>query len=71
MLNSVTLLGAELVGRSYGGGILKVEPKEADRLPVPSAALLGSLRSPLRNLLGNASELLLERKLDDVVDLVD
>jgi len=71
MLNSVTLLGAELVGRSYGGGILKVEPKEADRLPVPSAALLGSLRSPLRNLLDNAAELLLERKLDDVVDLVD
>ena len=36
MLNSVTLLGAELVGRAYGGGLLKLEPKEADRLPVPS-----------------------------------
>ena len=35
VLNSLTLLGAELVGRSYGGGILKVEPKEADLLPVP------------------------------------
>jgi adenine-specific DNA-methyltransferase len=39
-LNSLSLLGAELVGRSYGGGVLKVEPREAMKLPVPSAALL-------------------------------
>ena len=46
-LNSVTLLGGEVVGRSYGGGLLKLEPKEADRLPVPSAALLARLRPRL------------------------
>ena len=39
-LNTMTLLGAETVGRSYGGGMLKLEPKEADRLPVPSPALI-------------------------------
>lgn len=37
-LNSVTLLGAEIVGRAYGGGMLKIEPREADVLPVPSPA---------------------------------
>jgi adenine-specific DNA-methyltransferase len=34
-LNSLTLLSAEIEGRSYGGGVLKLEPKECDRLLVP------------------------------------
>jgi adenine-specific DNA-methyltransferase len=39
-LNSVTMLGGEVFGRAYGGGVLKMEPREAAVLPVPSRDLL-------------------------------
>ncbi len=40
-LNSLTMLGGEVMGRGYGGGILKMEPSEAAGLPVPSPDALG------------------------------
>jgi adenine-specific DNA-methyltransferase len=36
-LNSLTFAFAEISGRSYGGGVLEIEPNEADRLPIPLA----------------------------------
>lgn len=39
-VNSATMLGAEVMGRSYGGGILKMEPREAAALPVPGPDVL-------------------------------
>jgi len=49
-LNSATMLSAEVVGRSYGGGILKLEPSEADRWLMPSPALVAEHEESLRSL---------------------
>ncbi|NVE95895.1 N-6 DNA methylase [Altererythrobacter lutimaris] len=38
--NSLTFAWAEVCGRSYGGGVLELEPREAEELPIPFAALL-------------------------------
>lgn len=35
MTSAATLLSAEIEGRAYGGGVLKLETKEAERLLVP------------------------------------
>jgi hypothetical protein len=35
MASSLTLLSAEIEGRAYGGGVLKLETKEAEHLLVP------------------------------------
>ena len=45
MCSSLTLLSAEIEGRAYGGGVLKLETKEAERVQVPllSAQLIDRL----------------------------
>lgn len=70
-LNSMTLLGAETVGRSYGGGILKLEPREADHLPVPSLALVQRARNKLALLRPQVSTLLRNSRLIDAARLID
>ena len=35
MVNSLTFAWAEVCGRSYGGGVLELEPREAERLLIP------------------------------------
>jgi adenine-specific DNA-methyltransferase len=71
MLNSMTLLGAELVGRAYGGGMLKLEPKEADRLPVPSPDLVDSASYDLARIRPRVAAALRSGCLEAAVQLVD
>lgn len=71
-INSMTLLGAETVGRAYGGGMLKLEPKEADRLPVPSPDVLRASRDALVAIRPQVAAKLSQRAgLLDAAKLVD
>lgn len=70
-LNSVTLLGAEVVGRAYGGGILKLEPREADRWPMPSPALVRARSGELRSVRRRVRDLLGAGRLFEAVEVVD
>ncbi|MBX9244650.1 N-6 DNA methylase [Actinotalea ferrariae] len=70
-LNSVTLVGAEIVGRAYGGGMLKLEPREADDLPVPSPAGVLACADALRAVRPRVRDHLRAGRLLDAVRLVD
>ncbi len=67
----MTLLGAETVGRAYGGGMLKLEPREADVLPVPSMGFITEHRTELQALRRPVSDHLQRGRLLDAVRLVD
>lgn len=70
-LNSVSLLGAEVFGRSYGGGVLKMEPREAAMLPVPTPADLQATWERLRPSSTMLDEWLASGRWTDVVTRVD
>lgn len=70
-VNSVTLLGAELVGRSYGGGVLKLEPREADQWPMPSPALVHDRRAALQAVRRRVRDLLGSGRVFDAAEVVD
>lgn len=71
VLNSATLLGAEMVGRAYGGGLLKLEPKEADKLLVPSLDTIEASADELRKVRAQVGRLLRQGKLMEAVAIVD
>lgn len=63
--NSVTFAFTEIMGRSYGGGVLELEPAEAEQLPVPSPAHADPELACDVDLLLKANE------IDKALDVVD
>lgn len=63
-LNSLTFAFSEVMGRSYGGGVLELEPNEAEKLPIP---LKGAEKLDLQEL----HSLLLENNIDAVLEITD
>ncbi len=66
-LNSVTFAFSEVMGRSYGGGVLELEPREAEALPFPSHAAIA--QSDLD--VARVEELAWAGRLLEAVELVD
>ncbi len=63
-LNSLTFAFSEILGRSYGGGVLELEPNEAEKLPLP---LMGAESLDLNEL----DRLLREGNISAVLDITD
>jgi len=63
--NSATFAFAEIMGRSYGGGILELEPREAEQLPIPCPECADTELTQDVDLLLKANEV---EKALDVVD---
>lgn len=70
-MSSLTLLSAELFGRSYGGGILKLEPSEAGKMLVPSPEFLVRHAAALESLRGDLEGCLASGNRDKATLMVD
>jgi adenine-specific DNA-methyltransferase len=70
-LTALTLLGAETVGRAYGGGMLKLEPREADYLPMPAPAVVEAASVALTAIRGEVRRRLNAGRLAEAGALVD
>ncbi|MGO9511065.1 MAG: Eco57I restriction-modification methylase domain-containing protein [Mycobacterium sp.] len=62
--NSATFAFTEIMGRSYGGGILELEPGEAEQLPIPPPVIASTELAQDVDLLLKANEI--EKALDMV-----
>lgn len=62
--NSLTLAWAEVCGRSYGGGVLELEPREAEELPIPYS---DNIELDTKKV----ADLLRQDRVYDVLDYVD
>jgi adenine-specific DNA-methyltransferase len=62
--NSLTFAFSEVVGRSYGGGVLELEPREARQLPIP-------YEFADRSMLSELDALIRDGRGDDALDYCD
>ncbi len=69
MCGSLTLLSAEIEGRAYGGGVLKLETREAERLVVP--ALSDNIIKALEGRFGQFDQLVREGRPSIASAIVD
>ena len=67
MASSLTLLSAEIEGRAYGGGVLKLETREAERMLVPRV----SDPQPLIELLPDIDQLIRVGEFERAALVVD
>jgi adenine-specific DNA methylase len=63
--NSVTFAFAEIMGRSYGGGVLELEPREAEQLPIPRPDCADA------DLVRDVDLLLKANEIEKALDVVD
>jgi adenine-specific DNA-methyltransferase len=63
-LNSLTFAFSEILGRSYGGGVLTFEPSEIEEIPMP---LLKTGKVDFVNI----DNLIRVRKIEEALDIVD
>jgi adenine-specific DNA-methyltransferase len=63
-LNSLTFAFSEILGRSYGGGVLTFEPTEIEEIPLP---LLCQQKVDFKKI----DALIRERRIEEVLDIID
>jgi adenine-specific DNA methylase len=64
-INSLTFAFAEVMGRSYGGGVLELEPGEAEKLPFPDPT--GLSKSDVKEV----DRLVRSHQIERALDIVD
>lgn len=69
--NTISRLQAEVIGRAYGGGILKMEPTEAAELPIPASEVAEAAWKLLRPRRSRIEGLVQAGHWDEATALVD
>lgn len=63
-LNSLSFAFSEILGRSYGGGVLTFEPSEIEEIPLP---IIKNSKIDIKKV----DQLIRQKKIEEVLDIVD